>query len=586
MYSCSSADDAKDDLSWADIALKRSVKLHTPILLGARYSIVEGSRVHSATVANQQQADITANVECFRGIEHVELKLSRLTILTGRNNAGKSSLLEALAIAFTAPALRDWAGNDVVRIIIDDKLAGAPLRLLNTACTSQSAIISMHANGVRPRVAQVVIRRPGESEIKLLFCKLLASLRERLYHDVMGGGDTVRCLRRKFRNHIGDKEASALATLIATVAFTLIGALEDKVCKSNVLEELLAELVTLPEDVKQHFHRMATIGWVDIVEKAIVGVVEELLRYSIVVKTEGLSRIYLPNYNLRFDAKEATGYHEALDNAETTVSNSVARVTGSILYLSALKDLYARYARLQLSGLANQLIESCIGKTLRKSIKENLIDSTNRYAITISGPETHEDVKEKCIWNVFLGFRRGIVLRRSLLHPSTPTEIVKCIHGLGLLGEYNEAIKKLGLKDPLVEDNEVYLIHDGMRKPLALLGDGTLHLLVLLAGLTLAKREPNIVVLLEEPETGLHPGYLLLLADLMAAAVRENPSTFIVFSTHSEELIRYVVKRAEKQNILNSVKVALMSRGRVKAEFHSREIIESLEDIGVELRGL
>jgi len=64
-------------------------------------------------------------------VERAELKLAPITIVTGRNNSGKSSLLEALAVAASSPAgFRDWLGADVVRSIIDEKLLGYPQRLL------------------------------------------------------------------------------------------------------------------------------------------------------------------------------------------------------------------------------------------------------------------------------------------------------------------------------------------------------------------------------------------------------------------------------------------------------------------------
>ncbi len=81
-----------------------------------------------------------AKVSCFRGVRRVQLDLAQITIFTGRNNAGKSSVLEALALAFSSPALRDWLGNDVVRIIVDDKLGGHPGGLLNNRCGKEAAI--------------------------------------------------------------------------------------------------------------------------------------------------------------------------------------------------------------------------------------------------------------------------------------------------------------------------------------------------------------------------------------------------------------------------------------------------------------
>jgi predicted ATP-dependent endonuclease of OLD family len=42
-------------------------------------------------------------IDGYRGIDHFEYEPNMINILVGRNNTGKSSILEAAAITYTAP---------------------------------------------------------------------------------------------------------------------------------------------------------------------------------------------------------------------------------------------------------------------------------------------------------------------------------------------------------------------------------------------------------------------------------------------------------------------------------------------------
>jgi predicted ATPase len=69
-------------------------------------------------------------------------------------------------------------------------------------------------------------------------------------------------------------------------------------------------------------------------------------------------------------------------------------------------------------------------------------------------------------------------------------------------------------------------------QPAANLSDGTLRFLILLA--ILANPEPSSLIAIDEPETGLHPGMLPLIAEMAADAAER---TQVVLSTHSPQLL-------------------------------------------------
>ena len=64
------------------------------------------------------------------------------------------------------------------------------------------------------------------------------------------------------------------------------------------------------------------------------------------------------------------------------------------------------------------------------------------------------------------------------------------------------------------------------------LSDGTLRFLFLLA--VLANPEPAPLIAIDEPETGLHPSMMPLVAEL---AVEASKKTQVIFTTHSDQFL-------------------------------------------------
>jgi predicted ATP-dependent endonuclease of OLD family len=61
-------------------------------------------------------------IDGYRGIDYFEYEPNMINILVGRNNTGKSSILEATAITYTAPTgFLDRVGNNILEKIIERK---------------------------------------------------------------------------------------------------------------------------------------------------------------------------------------------------------------------------------------------------------------------------------------------------------------------------------------------------------------------------------------------------------------------------------------------------------------------------------
>lgn len=89
---------------------------------------------------------------------------------------------------------------------------------------------------------------------------------------------------------------------------------------------------------------------------------------------------------------------------------------------------------------------------------------------------------------------------------------------------------------------QVYLHEDGLKTPIPAtrLSDGTLRFLALLA--ILLKPETASLICIEEPELGLHPDSMALLAQLMKDA---SEKTQLVVTTHSDALVSEFSETAE-----------------------------------------
>ena len=119
--------------------------------------------------------------------------------------------------------------------------------------------------------------------------------------------------------------------------------------------------------------------------------------------------------------------------------------------------------------------------------------------------------------------------------------------------------------------------------PLSFMGDGFKALLKLAF---LAPLVNNGIVIFEEPEVSMHPGYLEILADEIISN-SENSQFFI--STHSLELINYLLEKADKMNKINDIniiKLRRLNKGEIDRQILSgRQSKQKIEEIQIDLRG-
>jgi len=89
---------------------------------------------------------------------------------------------------------------------------------------------------------------------------------------------------------------------------------------------------------------------------------------------------------------------------------------------------------------------------------------------------------------------------------------------------------------------QIYLHEDGIKTPIPAtrLSDGTIRFLALLAILLHPKKAP--LVCIEEPELGLHPDALTIIANLLVEA---KDTTQVIVTTHSDVLVSALTEQAD-----------------------------------------
>ena len=134
-------------------------------------------------------------------------------------------------------------------------------------------------------------------------------------------------------------------------------------------------------------------------------------------------------------------------------------------------------------------------------------------------------------------------------------------------------------------DGDLLVLLENLDEPLPLssMGDGFKALLKLSFMAPLIK---DGIVLFEEPEASMHPGYLDILA---REIILSSEYSQIFIATHSLELIEYLLEKAEKSGKIESVKMLRLRRlsdGYIEREICSgKEAAEEMETIKTDLRG-
>ncbi len=162
----------------------------------------------------------------------------------------------------------------------------------------------------------------------------------------------------------------------------------------------------------------------------------------------------------------------------------------------------------------------------------------------------------------------------------------KLIESGEMLRLINFLKKKIDYFEDLREVNNTFLVSlKGLDRPIPLesMGDGFKANIGMLSGMALAQKG---IVLIEEPEVRLHPGYMSLISKQILAGATTKNSTQFVISTHSIEFLDFLL--SDCVDITQLVRLYRSDdTGESDYELLSgKEAVEETKELNADLRGV
>ena len=359
-------------------------------------------------------------IENFKAISKLSIEPGSINILVGRNNTGKSTVLEAIALACTGPTFKDTLGTD----LLERSLERSGNKLLKFGASK------------------------GKVEIRLV---------------------------------TGDRKVLELMTK-ASLDEDILDQMLPKL-KDSVVDEVRRKIEDLRERIASYTERLEHAKRLRDEEEV------RFLEHRLSLLKREYSRL-MTMQELEIDRR----VQDYMDRTEIFI---VQRFNDDITNIVLVGDYGYRVIVLRDKGLPVKLLQ-------RPSDIEHFIAVINE-----STPEV--------IDKVIVRLRKDIPDLVNIRAKTWRSVYVSLSHG----------------------DN-IWTI------PLSSMGDG---FKVLLEMYTLVYLTGNQgVVLMEEPEIKLHPGYMRLIVDMLIEVLRQGFQIQFFMTTHSIEFLRLLVERLREQD--------------------------------------
>jgi len=498
-------------------------------------------------------------IERFRAIgNRIELSPGMVNILVGRNNTGKSSILDAVALIVSSlNDYRDMLGRPIFKEVFSSEKNLRLKYLMHNPSKEKKAIIEAVMS-----VPEWMTDERLSLEIAMYGSELPNKLRQYLM-------EHIEERMQDFDEDVWELEKYLLST---------ISSLEPERIKTSnfivVMEDILAEVRDLKERLQSGADLRKAITKLDDIKEHINDVIRDL-------KSETREVIYRNVRNLRLRIEEKLrerlmrrkklffilkkNYSDIdvrfLFTEPLTISASreeITRIFRQIVFDTKLYPVFPPFG-LRIKYDPYEPVKLYVNPRYQelKGFVQGL------YA-THRGAWRFKDLN-LLFSKVFDRGRKNAVL--SLLR-----EAMINMRDIGIVKEKNrEPVLKV-LTD--VESVPVYVFGDGF---IALLRLTLLHSLL-----------DRGILLLEEPETSMHPGYIALYASVLLEAARKGVQVFL--TTHSLDLIKYVVQLGEDLGMMDHIKVIRMYRyheGVVAVEeMTCSDALGRMRELEEDLRGI
>ena len=489
-------------------------------------------------------------VEGFRAISNrVAIEPRRINIIVGRNNVGKSSLIEGLALLLAAGnGYRDVLGRDVLAELLISEKGYSDLRyLINQPERNRRAVLECLAGGRRLRL-EMYLDRDGTT----LPSEVSSELQRYIYGKI---SERLRDLGMSIENslkrmgelalHYG-KEVEGIALLLRHME----GLVKFLLSKPATLDELSGLVESFEQDILGRPYGFALSELFKTYSRVLLKLVFEL-----------------PEMWLRREKIVLAFYDGGGISDLKVVFGEGLRIEPEFGALKRGLDFEQIVARMPIRLLIDE-----IGSKL------SYMERPGRLITVKRGREVPE------IPLIYLSHRgmwrpEGL---RALISEAFRRKKDSIVDALARdLGIDRIAVMEAGEEERV----DIWVRFRDFKEPLPLytLGDGMVSLLKIIHALAIAE---GGVVMIEEPETSLHPGYMRWCSSLIINAATKVQ---VFLTTHSLEIIEYILGRAEESGVLDSVRLVRMSRvGGILdiVELDGREALARLKAVEQDLRGV
>jgi len=433
----------------------------------------------------------------FKTIEQLDINPSKINLITGRNNTGKTSVLEAINLAFNPHLIEEFALNL-------DKIVNVE----SSACTIDAeyylnqSTIDEYVNSDTPGThREVSLRQPRDEEALSIFTHAIQDILQ-INEDYPV---RIRRTMEKAGRVMSNQSMDELQDII-----------------NNVLEEGLSEL---PEEI----------------------LLPEVKNNSIIIQ---VNRTEYPYIHF------GSYYREIRD---TLVSNSIQKTIDQSEDL-AFED-------------ADEEQKEEIEYFLNRTFENRLAPRFGSGRFIDEKPEQEGGVK--------------LVKSPKLREQDVDMEEENSAIRISDIEDYikeNEIVENLNDFSPnklVFEEEEKYEI------PYSYMGDGFKTVAGILWELFSVERHEN-VLLLEEPDANLHPGYIEQISTDLVDIVKNN-NIQIFMTTHSMDLINSFFSERMKEEhgefISDELKIIQLT-DPVPRSLDYEKAEEEIEDLGIDLRGV
>lgn len=438
----------------------------------------------------------------FKAIEELEVEPSQINLITGRNNTGKTSVLESIDLAFNPDTIKKFSVSPEKVININSESSLVDIEFYK----SQRKLDEFEGSDGSNQHRSVALRQPDDEESLNIFTKVI--------QEILALNEEYPVRRREHRLMASPEISEILVE----------GSAEDF---DDLVQDLLEDsLNEISEDT----------------------LLPNVTNSSLILQVDGeeFSFMYLGEF-----------YEEIREK----------------LTKSSISKFHSNIPENKLTELTEEQSHD-LNRFLRRTFESRLAPRFGSSRFVGESPESLEGVK-------------------FVKHPSIGAEEVD-------VTQENAAVKISDIEDYLKDNDIVEDLNDfsfdklvfeeegeKYEIPYSFMGEGFRTIVGLLWELFSAERQED-VLLLEEPDVNLHPGYIEnLLYELVEIVKTENIQLFI--TTHNLDFIEafFSDRMAESQEeYLKQNFTIIQLTEPVPRTLDYTSAQEEIEELGIDLRGI